>query len=278
VILKINVEGEIGTELFNKQTVGNLLIESRERALKDNRVKAIILNINTPGGTAIDSNAIYRLLKDYKAQYKVPIYAYVDGLCASGGMYIACAADKIYSSNISIIGSVGVVVGPFVNVYKLMEKYGVASETITAGKGKDEMNPFREWGPHEGENLKALTDYLYDHFIDVVATNRPTLDPVKLRNEYGAQIYPAAIAEKYGFIDGSDFTFNQALSQLAKEIGIDDEMYQVVELENNSWLASLFHNKINLGLLSGEIKHSVALPPQCDPKFMNQPLYLYRPE
>lgn len=278
VILKINIFGEIGTEALNKQTIENLLVESRERTFENDRVKAVILNINTPGGTVTDANAIYRALKDYKTQYKTPIYAYVDGLCASGGMYIACAADKIYSSDTSILGSVGVIIGPFMNYSKLMDKVGIISETITAGKDKDEMNPFREWKPREGENLQQLTDYFYNHFVDIVAANRPLLTHDKLKNEYGAHIFPAALAQEYGYLDGSDHTFNQALTLLAKDIGIDDDMYQVVELENNSWFASLFKGKANLGLLSGEVKHTLDLPPQLNPDFMNQPLYLYRPK
>ena len=65
-----------------------------------------------PGGAADDSVGIYRALCEYKKKYNVPIYAFVDGLCASGGMYIACAADKIYATPSSVIGSVGVIMGP----------------------------------------------------------------------------------------------------------------------------------------------------------------------
>lgn len=278
VILKININGEIGTETLNKSTIENLLIESRERNFKDDRVKGIILNINTPGGTVIDANAIYRALKMYKSAYKTPIYAYVDGLCASGGMYIACAADKIYSSDVSIIGSVGVLLGPFMNVYKLMEKVGVSSETMTAGKGKDQMNPFKEWGPDEGRDLRGITEHFYNHFVKIVTTNRPKVDEKKLKDEYGAQVFNAATALEYGFVDGADQSFNETLSLLAKEIGIDEDAYQVIELENNSWLATLFKGKLDLGLLQGKMKHTLDLPLFLNPEYMNQPLYLYRPE
>lgn len=278
VILKINITGEIGTETLNRKTIESLLVESRERSLKDNRVKAIILSINTPGGTVTDASAIYHALKSYKEQYKTPIYAHVDGLCASGGMYVACAADKIYTSDASILGSVGVLIGPFMNFYKLMETYGIAAETITAGTDKDAMSPFRKWSDNESENFKSLTDYFYNHFIDIVAAHRPLLTPEKLRGEYGARVFPAKQAEEYGFSDGSNYSFNQALALLAKEIGIDDDMYQVIELEGSGWLASLLKGKVNLGLLTGDVRHRLSLPPQLNPEFMNQPLYLYRPE
>lgn len=278
VILKLNISGEIGSESFNRKTVEQMLIESRERAFKNNRVKAILLYINTPGGTVTDSNSIYRMLKSYKEEYKTPIFAYVDGLCASGGMYVACAADKIYTSDASIIGSIGVLLGPFMNVHKLMEKIGVHSETMTAGKNKDEMNPFREWKTDEGEDFRVLTEYFYEHFINIVVSNRPKITRQQLKDEFGAQVFAAKTAEEYGFIDGSDHSMNETLAMLAKEIGIDDEMYQVVEFESNNWLTSLLKGKIHLNLLAGEIKHSLNLPPQLNPDFMNQPLYLYKPE
>src|SRR5262249_48036492 len=82
VILKINIDGIIGTEKLTTQSMQELLVESREGLLKNNRVKAILLHINSPGGTASDADGIYRALKSYKEQYHVPIVAYVEGICA----------------------------------------------------------------------------------------------------------------------------------------------------------------------------------------------------
>lgn len=278
VILKIDIHGEIGTAELNRQSMESLLVESRERAFKDDRVEAIILHIDTPGGTVFDSNAIYRALKLYKTRYQTPIYAYVDGLCASGGIYVACSADKIYSSDVSIIGSVGAILGPFMNYSKLLDKIGVESETVTAGKDKDLMNPLRPWKKDESVSLQNITDQFYEHFIDLVTTNRPKISKDKLRNEYGAHVFTAKDAEDYGFIDGSNMSFDDVVSLLVKEIGIDDNMYQVVEFENNNWVSSIFKLKGGLGILSGEIKHTLDLPPQLNPEFMNQPLYLYTPQ
>jgi protease-4 len=89
VILQLNVHGVIGgPKGIDTNSVQNVLIESRTDTLKDNRVKGILLHMNTPGGTVVDADNIYRMLKDYKEKYKVPVFAYVDGLCASGGMYM----------------------------------------------------------------------------------------------------------------------------------------------------------------------------------------------
>ena len=98
-----------------------MLTESREGTFKDDRVKAILLDINSPGEHGHYANGMYRALKEYKQKYKVPIIAYVDGLCASGGMYVAAAADEVYASDVSLIGSIGVITPSFFNVYKALK-------------------------------------------------------------------------------------------------------------------------------------------------------------
>ena len=94
VLLEIYIKGKIGEEDLTATKIEEILLKSREKELKDGRVKGILLVINSPGGGVNDSDIIYHLLRHYKAQFKVPIYAYVDGLCASGGYYIACAASS----------------------------------------------------------------------------------------------------------------------------------------------------------------------------------------
>ena len=151
VVLKVSIQGPVGVEPLNAQTMSRLLVESRENTLKNNRVKAILLHINTPGGTVTDADSIYRQLLAYKARYNTPIYAYVDGMCASGGMYIASAADKIFASDVSLIGSVGVLAGPFINASELIKTIGLTALTLSEGKGKDALNPLRPW--KEGDKL-----------------------------------------------------------------------------------------------------------------------------
>lgn len=278
VILKVNINGTIGSESLNRATIHQQLIESRERFLKNDRVKAVLLEIDSPGGAVSDADGIYRAIKAYKSKYKVPVYAYVDGLCASGGMYVACAADKIYASDSSIIGSVGVVIPSILNFSKLMEKVGVEQKTLSAGKDKDELNPFRPWKEDEGANIQELVVFYYAQFVDIVATNRPKLDRTKLINEYGARIYPAEKAAEFGYIDESGRSYNQTLQTLVKDIGIEDDFYQVVEMHSENWLLDLVKSKTAPAIISGEIKHKIDFGSSFDPKLLNQFLYLYRPE
>lgn len=275
VILTLNISGIIGTDSLTQHAIRQQLIESRERSFKDNRVKALVLHIDSPGGTVGDADGIYRAIKAYKEEHKVPVYAYVDGLCASGGMYIACAADKIFASDTSIVGSVGVISPPFLNFSQLIDKFGIQSVTLYEGKGKDNMNPLRPWHKGEEDNLKEIIAYYYNSFVDIVTSNRPGLNKTKLINDYGANIYPAQLAKDYGFIDESGYTLSDTLKLLTKQIGIEDNYYQVVELQSTSWISELF--KGEMGLFKGRVTHQIALTPDMDPKLLNQFLYLYRP-
>ncbi len=276
VILQMNIHGIIGDSNSgtDSKTAQNILLDSRTGTFKGDRVKGILLNINTPGGTVVDSDNIYRMLKQYKERYKVPIFAYIDGLCASGGMYIACAADQIYASPASIVGSVGVIIGPFFNFYEALGKIGVISRTVTEGLNKDMMSPFRPWKADEDASLKAVTSFFYQHFVDIVANARPRMDRTKLVQEYGAKIFDPATAQNFGYIDDADASRDTALMALLQEANIDPtKTYQVVELEPKSeWLSNLLNT--SSPLFTGKIVHSIdtGAPPIRD-----QVAYLYQP-
>lgn len=276
VILQVNIDGIIGTESISEKSVRRQLVESREGTFKNNRVKGILLYINTPGGTVGDADGIFRALKEYKQKYEVPIYAYIDGLCASGGMYVALAADKIFASDISLIGSVGVIAPTFMNLTKLLEKIGIETLTISAGKGKDALNPLRSWKPGEDENYRQIIDYYYQHFVNLVTLHRPEVNKEKLVQDYGAHIFPAPDALERGFIDVSGVPLADALRELLKQVGITDDQYQLVRLENKGWWQSLFSAQAS-SLLSGKVKHQISFSPEVDILLRNQFLYLYCP-
>lgn len=275
VILQINVHGVIGdAQNFDTKIVQNILLDSRTGTLKDNRVKGILLHMNTPGGTVVDSDNIYRMLKQYKERYKVPVFAFVDGLCASGGMYIASAADQVFAGPASIIGSVGVIIGPFFNMAEAMGKIGVISRTITEGLDKDMMSPFRPWKADEDASLKAVTAYFYEQFVNIVTAARPRLDKTKLVQQYGAKIFDPVTAQNLGYVDYADSSRDDALLALLKEANVDaTKTYQVIQLEPKSeWLSSFLNS--SSPLFTGKITHSLdtGAPPIRD-----QIAYLYQP-
>lgn len=276
VILQIDITNVIGISKLNTQSIKDQLVDSRQGLLSGDRVKGILLFINTPGGSAIDSDSIYHLIKEYKARYNVPVMVYVEGLCASGGMYIACAADKIHSGPVGIIGSVGVINGPFFNFYEAMKKIGVSSETLTAGKDKDMFNPTKQWSENEGASIRNVTNYLYQRFVSIVAQNRPNLSEEALVQVYGANIYNPMKAKEYGYIDVANSSYRETVLDLMQSANIDpDQPYQIIRLDPKK---SFFNEIVKAeAIFSGNIKHTISLNDTGLDPIQEQFSYLYLP-
>ncbi|MGM0440285.1 MAG: S49 family peptidase [Chlamydiota bacterium] len=276
IILNIDIQGVIGTESLNASSIRNQLIDSREGPFSKDRVKAIFLSINSGGGAAFESDKIYRLIKEYKEKYHVPVYAHVDGICASGAMYAACSADKIYANEVSIVGSVGTIMQPFFNFHQLLDKVGVDSKTISSGKDKDLMNPFRPWGENEGSSFQNISDHLYHVFVDVVAASRKNISKDQLINKYGANIFPASEAKQYGFIDGDNYNRDQALQALVEATDIkENQKYIVVNLRSRNLIADIFESKLPWS--DKTVTHKIQLSPEIDSNLMGQYLFMYCP-
>ena len=275
-VLRINIDGVIGMpDKLTGDTIQNILLDSRKGLLLSNRVKAILLYVNTPGGTVTDSDTIYRALKEYKAKYQTPIYAYIDGMCASGGMYVTSAADKTFASPPSIVGSVGVIYGPLFNFSDAMTKVGIQSKTITEGLDKDSLNPFRPWKPDEDASFKAVMAFLYQRFVDIVTDARPRLDKQKLVAEYGAKIFDGPEAQRLGYIDFADSDYKSALSALLQEAKIDpSKPYQVVELDPKT---NFFDSLAKSSLIGGKVEHILNVGEKTPIELRDQFNYLFSP-
>jgi protease IV len=266
-LLVIRIDNVIGLGDLTSEKFKDILLDSRSGMFDNNRLKGVLLYINSPGGAAVDSDNIYTAIMQYKKDHKVPVYAFVDGLCASGGMYIASSCDKIFATPTSTIGSVGVRIGPAFNVVQTMEKYGVSSLTFTEGKDKDMLNPFRPWTPDEGASIKNVITAMYERFVDIVTSARPNLSKDALINEYGANIFIASQAEANGYIDESNSSYESAISELAKAANIQEgDAYQVIQLSNSHKLLESFsQTKIEssvrniLGLPSSDLQGKLLL-------------------
>lgn len=277
VVLEIKIHGVIGTRDLTAETIRNQLVDSRRGILQE-RVKAILLHINTPGGGVNDSDIIYRQIKAYKEKYNVPVFAYVEGLCASGGVYVSSAADKIFASPISVIGSVGVYIGPFFNLHQAINKLGIESRILSEGKDKTMMSPWLAWKEGEDESLKKIVASMYERFVNIVTEARPQLDREKLIQDYGAQVFDSVLAEKYGYIDEADQDYKSTMFALLEAARINPaKPYQVVQLQpKHNVLESLI--KGTSFLLSGKIKHQLDLGSGDLSEINEQIAYLYIPE
>ena len=234
IILDLTIEGVIGKGYLVPSNIETILRKIQEEEFAKNRVKAILLTIHSPGGESFETDRIYRLLSEYKHQTGIPIFAYINGLCTSGGYYIACVGDQIFSSSSSLIGSIGVISWPpYFNVHELLEKHGVKAKTIFAGSHKDSLNPTRAWQLDETQQNQQMIDFLYERFVQVVCDARHLLTPEKVHQD-GAAVFNPIAALNNGYIDDADANRCSVLHALAVRAGIAGS-YQVIRFNQRSW-------------------------------------------
>ena len=194
------------------------IIEQLLRFKKDKSVKAIVLRIDSPGGAVGPTQEIYEEVKKIREKKKVLVS--MGSLAASGGYYIACAADKIIANPGTITGSIGVII-EFGNIEELMKKIGFKSVIIKSGEYKDVMSPFRGITDQEKTILRGVVDSVHNQFIEAVVEGR------KLKREDVAKIADGRIfsgeqAEALGLVDSLG-NLQDTISMAAEIAGIKGE-------------------------------------------------------
>jgi protease-4 len=148
------------------------IITGLRKAFKHKNTKGVIIRINSPGGSPVQSGYINDEIKRLRQKYPaIPVYAVATDLCASGGYYIAVAADKIYADKATIIGSIGVLMSGF-GFVKAMENLGVERRLLTAGENKGFLDPFSPAKVSDVNHVKVLLDDIHQQFINQVKTGR----------------------------------------------------------------------------------------------------------
>lgn len=145
--------------------------ESLRKAADDPRVKAVIVRINSPGGAVTASDIMYREILDFKKTTGKPVVVLMSDVAASGGYYMACAADEIIAHPTTVTGSIGVIIQTF-NFSEGMMKIGIRADAITSGPNKAVGSPFEPMPPEHRALLQGIVDEFYDEFLEVVVTNR----------------------------------------------------------------------------------------------------------
>jgi protease-4 len=175
--------------------------EQLDRAREDPQVRALLLRINSPGGTATASDLVYGEILRFKRERGVPVVAQLMGLATSGGYYVAMAADLVVAHPTTVTGSIGV---RFVSVSLagLLEKVGIEDQTLTAGPHKDAGSPLRRLSGEERAHLQSVLDDLHARFRQVVAAGRPGLPPGGLERVSDGSIFSARQALELGLVDG----------------------------------------------------------------------------
>ncbi len=194
--------------------------EQLTRAAKDEQIKAIVLRINTPGGTVTASDIIYHELKTFKTIRKVPIIASIMDLGTSGGYYIAAAADKVLAHPSSVTGSIGVIMLT-VNAKGLLEKIGVEATAVTSGPRKDMGSPFRTMTVEERAIFQGLIDSFYQRFLTIVQEGRVNLQMEQIKRLADGRIYTGEQAKEAGLVDEIGY-LEDAVEVAKKQAGLTD--------------------------------------------------------
>ena len=148
------------------------IIQGLREAFKEPKAKAVILRINSPGGSPVQAGYVYDEIKRLRKKHKdKKVYAVVTDMCASGGYYIAVAADEIYADKASIVGSIGVLMNGF-GFTEAMKKVGVERRLFTAGTSKGFLDPFSEVKSSDKKHIQTLLGTIHKQFIDTVKDGR----------------------------------------------------------------------------------------------------------
>lgn len=201
------------------------VVSQLRKAGKDSEVKAILLKIDSPGGSTTASDILYNEIAAFKQKANAKVVVAMMNVAASGGYYIALPADHILAHPTTITGSVGVLfLRP--DVSGLMDKIGIGVEVTKTGQNKDMGSPFRKATAEEKQIIKDLIEQLGNRFLDRIAEHRK-MDPQQLKKISSARIYLADDALKLGMIDSVGY-LNEALSQARKLANLPEDAKVVV--------------------------------------------------
>ncbi|MBW1678722.1 MAG: signal peptide peptidase SppA [Deltaproteobacteria bacterium] len=199
-------------------TDSQTIIEQLHKFKKHRKVKAIVIRIDSPGGGVGPSQEIYEEIKKIRKTKRV--VASIGSIGASGGYYVACAADKIVANPGAIIGSIGVIV-EYANFEKLLEKIGLKRIVIKSGKYKDIMSPLRDITEDEKSLIQNVIDNIQSQFVSAVAEGR-NLEKAQVEAIADGRIFTGAQAKELGLIDVLG-NFHDAINIAAMMVGIKGE-------------------------------------------------------
>ena len=217
-----------------------VFLKQLDAVLKDDSVKAVLLNVNSPGGGVIESAEIHEKLVEIKEQRKIPIYVSMGTLAASGGYYISAPANKIFAQRETLTGSIGVIMQS-INYSKLAEKIGVEFETIKSGEHKDMLGGARASTEEEIAMLQEMIDESYEQFVDIIEQGRG-MSEADVKKVADGRILGGTQALKAGLVDEIGNKLD-ALAALRADFNLQDAEVFEYAADSNNW-ASLLGVKV----------------------------------
>jgi signal peptide peptidase SppA len=220
-----------------------------DKAFSMRGAKAVAIQINSPGGSAVQSMLIYNRIRSLAAEKGLKVYVFAEDVAASGGYLLALAGDEIYADPSSIVGSIGVITATF-GLNELIAKIGVERRVYTAGKSKDTLDPFLPEKPEDVERIKSLQRDVHASFIDLVKERRGVKIGSASEDLFTGEFWSGRRALELGLIDG----LGDVRSKMRTVFGEDVRLKLV--MPSTSWLRrkrSIFAEAggLDFGLMSG---------------------------
>jgi len=178
----------------------SMFVQQLDQAASDDSVKAIVLRVNSPGGSVTTSDTMYDALQRFKAKTHKPVIASAQELDASGAFYVSCAADKIIVNPTSIVGSIGVIFESF-DLEGTLDKLGVRTDAIKSAPLKDMGSPYRHLTPEAREVMQGMVDEYFARFKNIVTTNRGIKDSTTLDLVTDGRVFSGTRAVELGLAD-----------------------------------------------------------------------------
>lgn len=213
----VDLKGIIAAD---SQSSADKIISSLQAAFKDKRTRGVILRINSPGGSPVQAGYINDEMKRLKQNFpEIPLYVVIGDICASGGYYVASAADKIYVDKASLVGSIGVLLDGF-GFSGILDKLGIERRLLTAGEDKGFLDPFTPLDPAQEEHAKTLLKEIHDQFINVVKEGRGSRLTYKA-NVFSGNVWTGQKSIELGLADEIGGTEYVAREVIKAEVIVD---------------------------------------------------------
>ena len=261
-IMVVNVDGLIANDDSN-----DYIVEKLDEALDDDTIKGVILHVNSPGGSVYASEKIAKKIEELKEK-NIPVYSVMQELAASGGYYISAPCDKIYASNETFTGSIGVIMQSY-SLEGLFEKYGIKEQNIKTGKMKDAGSTGRDMDKEEKEYFQGLVDSAFSRFVKVVADGRDMSED-EVRKLADGRVYDGSQAVKNGLVDEIG-----DLDDAVADITEKGELFDPMVVEKNELANSFSKYFPEFSTNTENPKSDLAILKEFMESEGNKPMYLY---
>ncbi|KWZ94502.1 MAG: signal peptide peptidase SppA [Anaerococcus vaginalis] len=263
-IAVLSYEGAIGDG-----DIYDTFMEQLDDIYEDDSVKGVIMQVNSPGGAVYNSEQIANEIKEIQSEKKIPVFTVMKTMAASGGYYISAPTDKIYASNETLTGSIGVIMSSR-SFQGLFEKYGIKEQNITTGKMKDAGSIGKDMTDEQKKYFQELINSSFDRFIKVVSQGR-SMKEDEVKKLADGRVYDGAQAKNNGLVDKIG-NLDNAIEDMKKDYKLDNP--EVFEYEGSDYSLKKFFSKAQ-NILDKNSSSDLAILKELMEKDSPLPMYYY---